>query len=144
MLQLTLEKVTPFLPPLTTAQRTRAEAWLPVLELLLNGQYGDRITTEPSGTDPVVPPNEPVFVSTAADAIGRRLAKPAAMVDQQNVGPAGVRYNPRANLAVWFLPEELSQLDKLVGIGSVRTVRTPAPDQIRYGNLAREVEFEEC
>ena len=134
--------MTPFLPaPLTAAQTTRVAAWLPVLEVLLTKRYGDRITTEPSGTDPVVAPNEPAFVSAAADAIGRRLAKPAALIDQQNIGPAGVRYNARNALAVWFLPEELAQLDDLVadGGGGARTYRTPAPDGIRRLNRARDL-----
>lgn len=124
-LNLTLEDVTPFLPPLTAAQTTRITAWLPVLNALLDARYGDAITVE----------RRPVFVSTAADAIERRLGRPAGMVDAQAIGSANVRYNRRASLAVWFLPEELAQLDDLAGFGrSVRSVRTPAPDGIRFGN----------
>lgn len=124
-LNLTLGDVTPFLPPLNTAQTARVTAWLPVLNVLLDARYGAEITTE----------RRPVFVSTAADAIERRLGKPSGMIDAQAVGSASVRYNRRASLAVWFLPEELAQLDDLAGFGrSVRSVRMPAPDPIRFGN----------
>lgn len=132
-----MAKLTPFLPTLTTAQTTRVSAWLPVLELRLNARYGDRITTMPTGTDPVIPPNEPAFVSAAADAIMRKLSQPSAMLDAQTIGPANVRYNARANLLKWFLPEQLDDLDVIVGIGNVRSVRTPAPDGIRFGNRMR-------
>ncbi len=131
-----MAKLAPFLPTLTTAQTARVTAWVPVLELRLNARYGDRITTEPSGTDPVVPANEPAFVSAAADSIMTRLARPG-LVDSQAVGPANVRYNSRAALLKWFLPEQLDELDAIVGVGNVRSVRTPAPDGIRFGNRMR-------
>lgn len=133
-MELTLQKVTPFLPTLTAAQTTRVSAWLPVLEVLINQRFGDRITAE----------LEPVFSSTAADAIGRRLAKTAALIDMQAVGTASVRYNARASLAVWFLPEELDTLNGLFESPGARTYRTPAPDGIRFNNLARDPLDEEC
>lgn len=126
---LTMNLVEPFLPTLTTAQRTRVEAWLPVLQVILNARYGALITQEPDGG------NEPAFLAAAGEALERRLTRPG-MVLQQNIGPAGVRYDPRATLSRWFLPEELDQLDDLAGVGGARTVRTPAPDAIRYGNRA--------
>ena len=127
-IELTLEDVTPFLPPLKPAQETRVTAWLPVLNVLLDARYGIEITPE----------RRPVFVSTAADALERRLGKPSGLIDSQAVGSANVRYNSRAGLAVWFLPEELAQLDDLAGFGrSVKSVRTPAPDGIRFGNTMR-------
>lgn len=130
-----MQKLQPFLPTLTAPQQSRVTAWLPVLELRLNARYGDRITTDPTGTD--LPANEPAFVSAAADAIMRKLAQPSAMVDAQTIGPANVRYNARAHLLKWFLPEQLDDLDVIVGIGNVRTVRMPAPDGIRFGNRMR-------
>lgn len=135
-----MPKLDPFLPPLTAAQTAKVAAWIPVLALHLNGRYGDRITTDPSGTDPVIPPNEPAFVSAAADAIMTRLARPAAQIDSQTIGPANVRYNNRAALLRWFLPEQLSELDVLAGIGSIRSVRTPAPDAVRFGNRMRRAD----
>lgn len=134
-----MAKLTPFLPTLTAAQKTRAEAWLPVLALRLNARYGDRITTEPSGTDPVIPPNEPAFISAAADSIMTRLARPG-LVEAQTIGPANVRYNSRAALLKWFLPEQLDELDAIVGSGNVRSVRTPAPDGVRFGNRMRRAD----
>ncbi|MDA4894830.1 hypothetical protein PFZ55_49015 [Streptomyces sp. MS2A] len=131
MLTLTMQKLDPFLPTLTAAQTTRAEAWLPVLALRLNARYGDRITTE----------NEPAFVSACADAIVRKLGQPKVMVDSQTIGPANVRYNARAHLLKWFLPEQLDDLDAIVGLGNVRSVRMPAPDAIRFGNRLRRMEM---
>lgn len=139
MLTLTMAKLEPFLPTLTTAQTTKVTAWLPVLALRLNARYGDRITTEPSGTDPVVPANEPAFISAAADSIMTRLARPG-LVGSQTIGPANVRYDSRAALLKWFPPEQLDELDAIVGLGNVRFVRTPAPDAIRFGNRMRYVD----
>lgn len=136
MLTLTLAKLTAFLPTLTAAQTTKVTAWLPVLALRLNARYGDRITTEPSGTDPVIPANEPAFVSAAADAIMTRLQRPG-LVESQGIGPASVKYNTRASLLKWFLPEQLDELDAMVGLGNVRSVRMAAPDGIRFGNRMR-------
>lgn len=129
-----MQKLQPFLPTLTAAQTTKVTAWLPVLELHLNGRYGDRITQEPNGG------NEPAFVSAAADAIMTRLARPGGQIDSQTIGPANVRYNSRAALLRWFLPEQLSELDVLAGIGSIRSVRTPAPDAVRFGNRMRRAD----
>jgi len=136
-----MAKLAPFLPTLTAAQKTRAEAWLPVIALRLDARYGDRITTEPSGTDPVIPPNEPAFLSAAADAIMTRLSRPGGQIDSQTIGPANVRYNSRAALLKWFYPEQLDDLDAIVGVGNVRSVRTPAPDGIRFGNRMRRAEM---
>ena len=123
--------MTPFLPTLTAAQQTRVDAWLPVVALLLNQRYGDRITVD----------LEPAFVSAAGEAIARRLTRGTALVDQQAVGPASVKYNPRAMIRSWFLPEELDELDGIVNEGGsgARTYRTPAPDAIRFGNRLRPV-----
>lgn len=123
-----MAKLTPFLPTLTVAQTTRAEAWLPVLELRLNARYGDRITSPPTPK-----PNEPAFLSAAADAIMTKLQRPG-LIDSQGVGPANVKYNARAGLLKWFLPEQLDELDAIVGVGNIRSVRTPAPDAVRFGN----------
>jgi hypothetical protein len=139
MLDLTMAKLEPFLPTLTAAQTAKVTAWLPVLTLRLNARYGDRITTEPSGTDPVVPANEPAFISAAADSIMTRLARPG-LVEAQAVGSASVRYNSRAALLKWFLPEQLDELDAIVGSGNIRSVRTPAPDGIRFGNRMRRAD----
>lgn len=131
-----MQKLQPFLPTLTAAQTTKVTAWLPVLALRLNARYGDRITTEPVGT---VPANEPVFISAAADSIMTRLSRPG-LVESQTIGPANVRYNSRAALLKWFLPEQLDELDAMVGLGNVRSVRMAAPDAIRFGNPARDPE----
>lgn len=131
---LTWEKVSPFLSPRAGAQQTRVEPWLAPLQVLLNARYGDRITTEPDGG------NESLFVSAAADAINRRVTRPADFdhVQQQSIGPASARYRDRAGLAGWFTADDLAQLDDVTGRGTVRTYRTPAPDGQRFGNVSRE------
>lgn len=126
-----MAKLTPFLPTLSTAQTAKVTAWIPVLQLRLNARYGDRITTE----------NEPAFVSAAADSIMTRLERPGGQIDSQTIGPANVRYNTRAALLKWFYPEQLDDLDAIVGLGNVRSVRTPAPDAIRFGNRLRRADM---
>lgn len=124
--------VSPFLPGLSSAQQTLGQAWLPVLVLHLNARYSDHFTAE----------LKPAFSSAAADAIRTRLDRPG-MILQQSIAGAGVRYADRAALLGWFQPEQLAELDRLCGLGSVRSVRTPAPDGQRYGNLARAFADEE-
>jgi hypothetical protein len=121
----TLADVQPFIvPPLKSSQESTAEAWLPVLDLLLNARYGDRITDD----------NEAAFFSAEADAIRNRLDRPGNVL-QQSVGPASVRYTDRAGMLTWFSSDALDQLDQLCGIGGTTTVRMPAPDVQRFGNL---------
>jgi hypothetical protein len=146
MVDISYAQVQPFLPPLNAARQARVTAWLPVLSVILTHRYGDRITDEPTLDDDgnTVPANEPVFLAIVADALERRLARPG-LVDQQSVGPASVRYNSRAHLAKWFLPEEISQMDDIAGLGgSIRSVRTPAPDAIRFGNRMSAFEAGDC
>lgn len=127
-LNLTRGELTPFLPPLDSIQAPRVDAWIPVLSMLLDLRYGTHITTE----------RRVLFVSAAADAIERRLGKPAGLIDQETAGPFSTRYNPRAALSRWFLPEELEQLDDACGLGGgIRSVRTPAPDAVRFENASR-------
>lgn len=122
----TLDDIEPFLDPaLSTAEEARVEAWLPVLDLLLNARYGDLITEA----------REPAFFSAIADAIRDRLDRPGNVLAQA-AGPASVRYNDQAGLLSWFSPAALDQLDGLCGISGTSFVRTPAPDGIRYGNLS--------
>lgn len=121
-----LADIEPFLDPtLTTAEETRVEAWLPVLDLLLNARYGALITDD----------LEPAFFSAIADAIRDRLDRPGNVIQQQ-AGPASVRYTDRASMLSWFSPDALDQLDSLCGISGTSFIRTPAPDGIRYGNLS--------
>lgn len=116
MLHLTLPALLPFTGPLTHAQQARVAPWLAVLEQILNARYMDRITDT----------TQPAFVSAAADAVMRRLSKPAPFVEQQSIGPASVRYSSRAHLSMWFLPEELRDLDSILDTGTIRTVMLTA------------------
>lgn len=67
-----------------------------------------------------------------------RLSRPG-LIEAQTIGPANVRYNSRAALLKWFLPEQLDELDAMVGLGNVRSVRMAAPDAIRFGNMVGPV-----
>lgn len=129
-MDLTIDEVRPFL---TAKQQSdaRVASWLTALGPLLGVRYGSRITAEV----------RPIFVNAAADAIGRRVDKGSAMVDQQSVGPAAVRWNTRSALGAWFLPEELAQLDEVARGGSsgARTHRMAAPYGQRFGNLSPDV-----
>lgn len=126
-LETTLDDIEPFLdPPLTDAEATRVAAWLPVLDLLLNARYGELITSD----------LEPAFFSAEADAVRDRLDRPGNVI-QQAAGPASVKYTDQAGMLTWFSSEALDQLDALCGISGTAFVRTPAPDGIRFGNLAR-------
>lgn len=124
-LNLVASDLQPFLTPnpLPSRKATLVQAWCPVLAALLNARYGDRITED----------NQPVFVSTAADAIQRRLDKPNSMVVSQSVNGAAVTYS--ASLRSWFYDAELAQLDALVGVSGARSVRMSAPDSVRFGNV---------
>lgn len=126
-MELTRAKLEPFLPPLTSDQLSKVDAWITVLGPLLNARYGDAIT---AGL-------EPVFVSAAADAIIRRLGRPQSGAIEERIGSASIKRDPRFLLSAWFLPEELEQLDDVIGAGSIRSHRTPAPDAQRFGNRYR-------
>lgn len=124
-MELSWEKVSPFLSPQATLQKARVEAYLPVLQVRLNTRYGDRITEN----------LEPVFSEIVAEAIMRRLERGSRGIRRQSVGGASVEYDPRMPLTSWFTAEELSELDSLTGMGGARTVRMPAPYGQRFGNL---------
>lgn len=129
----TLDKVAPFLPPLTPDQRTRVEAWLEVLEALFDHRYGD---------DGIPASVQPMFFSIVADAVKRRLDRPNQTVLRENAGPFGVTYDPASSKGGWFLPAEWQQMDAYCGRGGTRSVRTPAPDGIRFGNTLAGYEVE--
>lgn len=128
----TIDKVAPFLPPLTPDQKTRVEAWLDVIEAMFDHRYGDRIT----------PQLEPVFYSFIADAVKRRLDKTNQMASRENAGPFGVTWSDASSKGGWFLPGELADMDGYFGLGGTRSYRTPAPDGIRFGNRVDAVEVD--
>lgn len=126
-MDLTWEKVSPFLSPRAKAQQERITAMLTVLELRFNERYGDRITEQ----------REPLFYDIAAGALERRLDRDSrAGIRRQSVAGAMVDYDPRMPLSGWLLPGELADLDGLCGLGGVRSVRAAAPDAVRFGNMS--------
>ncbi|CAD5999264.1 hypothetical protein [Agreia sp. COWG] len=132
-MELTLAKVTPFLPNLTETQRASVTAWATVLQVKLNSRYGNRITDA----------LEPLFVSYAADALLRRLKPTDKRIAQQSIGPAGVRYTDKNSLGGWFWPEEIDDMDSVCGLSGAQSYRMPAPDGIRYGNLVGGIVLED-
>lgn len=129
----TLQQVEPLLAgPLSEAKRPRVLGWLDAINAQLTRKYGDNVT----------PDIEPVFHVHIADAIQRRLDKPKQLVDSENAGIFGARWNPASSLGGWFLPEELETMEELTGGGGTRSYRTAAPNGIRYGNLHRTYEEE--
>lgn len=132
-MQVSLADVQPYLGrSLTSTETTRAESMVAAMAALLTARYGTRVAAyqERTGTDLL-----PLFRSYIAAAIERKLAKKNQLADSENAGPFAVRWNTASSRGGWFLPEELAELDGLLGMGGTRTYRTPAPDNQRYANL---------
>ena len=131
-MELTYAKVAPFITvPVKSSQENSITAWLTAINVIFTERYGDAITAD----------REPVFLSVAGDAVTRKLVKGAAPIDAQSVGPASIRYTASSAAGGWFLPAELAQMDSICNKGGTRTVRMPAPDAIRYGNLSARFPF---
>lgn len=127
-----------FLPSAPAPPLARVDAWLSAINARIVVRYRLALLDDD---------RRPLFVGYAADAIQRRLDKPKRMVDQENAGPFGVKWNSRSSLGGWFLPEEISDMDSAAGVGGVRTVRAPAPDGVRFSNLSprpSDTEWEGC
>lgn len=128
-MNLTWEKVSPFLNTQEQARKTAIEPLMAVLQLHLTARYGDRITEA----------LEPAFVEASARALARRTDPQRAGregIESQSVAGAAVRYDPRVPLTAWLWPGELAALDSLVGMGGIRSIRMSAPDGQRFGNRA--------
>lgn len=133
-MQVSLENVRPYLGrSLSPAEATRAESMVAAMSALLTARYGDRVAAyqERTGGDLF-----PLIDSYVAAAVERRLAKKNQMAGRESAGPFRVEWDPASSRGGWFLPEELAELDGLLGRGGTRTYRTPAPDAQQFGNLA--------
>lgn len=130
-MNITRENITPFLDtPIPDAKNTAVDAWLSAISAQLNSSFG---TVLPAAIAPAV-------YNIVADAIARRLdrTKVDPRLKAQATGPSSVQYNTAiTSLFGWFYPAEAAQLGELFGGGgTVSSARTPAPDGVRFGNMA--------
>lgn len=134
-MNITRENIEPFLDaPIPAPQQEKVDAWLTAISAILTKRYGQ-----------ILPPAvAPAVYDIVAQAITRRLgaagrADQGGLVKRQSTGPSSVEYNTAlSSLSGWFYPDESAQLDSLFGTGgTLSSVRTPAPDGVRYGNLFR-------
>lgn len=123
---MTLEQVEPLLArPLSDAEKPRVSGWILGIESYLVSRYGAEVFAESVG----------FFLVFVADAIQRRLDKKNQLAEQESAGPFSVRWSSASSKGGWFLPGELADMDDTLGLGSVRTYRTPAPSGVIVGNL---------
>jgi hypothetical protein len=127
-----LADVAPFIvPDLTTAETAKATTWMPSVNAFLSSRYGDAITDE----------SKPLFAPYVAEAIAAKLRPTPRGIARQSVPSGSVEYKLSPLGGGWFSADDLSAMDSLGGIGGIRTVRMPAPDAQRYGNLVHPVRF---
>lgn len=139
-MQVSLEDVQPYLgKSLSPAETTRAEAMVAAMAALLTARYGNRVGAYQTRTGSDL---MPLIDSYIAASIERRLAKKNQLADSENAGPFSVKWNSASSRGGWFLPDELAELDGLLGMGGTRTYRTPAPDNQRFVSTG-EVEVPE-
>lgn len=135
---LTLDDIEDLLasPPAGEAARRQAEARILAMVTLLAGRY--RATWAARFEQA-----KPLLVAYVAAALDRRAAKSNPMAESETAGPFTVRWASETSNGTWFLAAELADLDLIFGRGGTRTVRTPAPDEIRALNRLRMSEIPE-
>ena len=120
------EMIEPLLArPLNDAEKLRVSGWLLGIESYLVSRYGPEAFAL----------SIDFFLVFVADAIQRRLDKKNQLAEQESAGPFSVRWSSASSKGGWFLPGELADMDDTLGLGSVRTYRTPAPSGVIVGNL---------
>lgn len=123
---ISLAQVEPLLArPLNDAEKPRVTSWINAIEAFLVIRYGEEKVL--GLLDYLL-----VFI---ADAVQRRLDKKNQLAEQESAGPFSVRWSSASSKGGWFLPGELSDMDSMAGLGSVRTYRTQAPTGVVVGNL---------
>lgn len=121
---LTFDEVRDFVTaPFSVADERQINARLRAMSALLQARYGT-----------IRKAHAPVVLSIMGAAISRRLAKRNQMARSEGAGPFRVDWDAASTRATFFLPEELAELDDLMGLGGARTYRTPAPDGVRYAS----------
>lgn len=130
-----LEDVLPLLSqPLPSDEHARAEAAVSMMWAVLEGRYqlSTRVDADGSLREAVV--------YIMAVAFERRQDKPVVGVLREASGPFSVQWSETSTTGAWFLPSELSDMDKLFKSAGSRTYRTQAPDAIAYGNRLHRYE----
>ena len=132
-MDITLAQVTPFMdPPPPAGKAALLASWLTAISAKLTKTFGD---TLPAAIAPAV-------YDIIGVALNRRLSVAQIGADprikRQSTGPSSVEYNTSVTgLSGWFWPSEANELGELFGYGgSLTSIRTSAPDGIRFGNLA--------
>jgi hypothetical protein len=138
------EDIDPFID-IPATMSDRVDAWLTAISAILTNRFSAKPTPDP---DPVPAASAPAIFDIVARAIGQRLADERAgsgrdpRVKAQAVAGSSAQYFDTAQSTSWFNAYDLKDLAELFdNAGSVRSVRTPAPDAIRYGNLTRHDEW---
>lgn len=65
-----------------------------------------------------------------ADAVNRRLAKPDTFLVSESAGPFRAQWSERSARGGMFLPEEIADLNRVLGVGGARSYRTAAPQRV--------------
>lgn len=132
-MDITAEQITPFLDaPIPAGKTDNVTAWLTAISAQLTVAFGQALPTTIA----------PAVYDIVADAVSRRLTRGQydPRIASQATGPSNVSYNAAlASLTGWFYPGEINTLTGLFGgnMGTLSSVRTPAPDGVRFGNLSR-------
>lgn len=115
-MELEVNEVLPHLNQIPSNQET-VELWVAGMVEWLNASYGkERLERLRS------------FVITyIADAVNRRMAKPDTMLISESAGPFRAQWSERSATAGMFLPEEIADLNRVLGVGGARSYRTAAP-----------------
>jgi hypothetical protein len=133
-MQITRENIAPFLDqPIPESRYVAVDAWLTAISARLNSRFGAVLSADIA----------PAVYDIVANVIVRRLGRGSngdggGLIKRQSTGPSSVEYNVGlTSLAGWFWPEEANDLGELFGSGgSISSIRTPAPDGIRFGNMS--------
>lgn len=129
---LDLDDVSMFIIPLLSdGEQATAAQWLTAINAFLSNRYGDAITST----------TVPLFAPYVAEAIAAKLRPTPRGIARQSVPSGSVEYVLSPIGGGWFSAGDMSAMDSLAGIGGVRTVRMPAPDAVRYGNLVEPAPF---
>lgn len=131
-MQLTLQELESLLPPLSSEDTASCELWVDGAVEFLNETYSteklDRLRSFVTGY--------------IVDALKRRLTNPTPAVVREGAGPFSVTYSEHFARGGFFLPEEIADLNRVLGKSGTRSHRTPAPEAITRLNRMSFLEDE--
>lgn len=138
-MEITRDDIAPFIT-IPVGKEDLVDAWLTAISAIITVKY------EPTPAyDPDVVPEAiaPAVYDIVARAIAQRLRDTSAgsgtdpRVKAQAINGASVQYFDSAQSSSWFSSSDLADLGILFGVGTVTSLRTPAPDGVRFGNLSQ-------